>query len=196
MYFNIIHMISFCKKYKWESVFDVNKQKIWIISWIILDLNNQKLVWFIYKKSFLNYDFFIFDDDFILNKKIIITKTNNEIKSNYYDIIWKQVKNKELKNLGVVYDVEFDKFFNLKSFLVDWWYSISNIDYSSNNLKNILKKDFRKFTFKNIIKILEEYIIVEDKNYLKENKKTLENISKIFINIPKPSYNINLNKYE
>ena len=44
-------MISFCKKYKWESVFDVNKQKIWIISWIILDLNNQKLVWFIYKKS-------------------------------------------------------------------------------------------------------------------------------------------------
>lgn len=189
-------MISFCKKYKWESVFDVNKQKIWIISWIILDLNNQKLVWFIYKKSFLNYDFFIFDDDFILNKKIIITKTNNEIKSNYYDIIWKQVKNKELKNLGVVYDVEFDKFFNLKSFLVDWWYSISNIDYSSNNLKNILKKDFRKFTFKNIIKILEEYIIVEDKNYLKENKKTLENISKIFINIPKPSYNINLNKYE
>ena len=106
------------------------------------------------------------------------------------------MKNKELKNLGVVYDVEFDKFFNLKSFLVDWWYSISNIDYSSNNLKNILKKDFRKFTFKNIIQILEEYIVVEDKNYLKENKKTLENISKIFINIPKPSYNINLNKYE
>ena len=37
-----------------------------------------------------------------------------------------------------------------------------------------------------------DYIIIENKNKLKENKNTLENISKIFINIQNPSYNLNI----
>lgn len=189
-------MNSYIKLYKWRSVFDKTKSEIGFISWILLNLDNKKIIWLIYKKWFINYDYILFDKDFFLLNDIYVNNLLLDNK-NYYEIISKKVLNQDFEYLWDVFDVDFDKFFNLKNIYIDCWYEINaNTKINKKKIKNFISKKINKFWVKNILEINQNYIIIQDKNILRENKKTLENISKIFINIPKPSYNINFLKHE
>lgn len=182
-------MKTFLSHFKAKKVYDLENNQIWEISGILFEIDFQKVVWFIYKKSFISYDVFLFEDIFLENEKWFFINLN-KTKTEYYEIIWKNVKNEDFQNLWVVEDVEFDLTNKLKYIIVDCWYNFSNIEILSKT-KISIKKDIRKISQKNIISYQKDYIVVKDKNFLKENKKTFENISKIFINIPNPNYNIN-----
>lgn len=188
-------MISFLSEYKWRKVFDNLWKNLWYIHWVVFDINYEKVIWFTYKKGFLNYDFFLIDniiktdlDNIIINQKYLEKK-------DYYDLIWIQVKNTNNENLWNIDDIEFDLTYKLKYIIIDMWYNLSSIDVI--NPKNIsIKKSYIKIKKNAILSYKSDYVLIEDKDFVKENKKTLENIAKIFINIPTPSYNINLIKYE
>jgi len=62
--------------------------------------------------------------------------------------------------------------------------------------KNLFQRNTRKISAKAIVSYEKESIIIKDIPFIKENKKTLENIRKVFINIPEPNYNLNFNTYE
>lgn len=184
-------MISFLSSYKLKKVFDKNRNLLWDIIWVIFDINYEKIIWFIYKKTFLKYDFFLIQD--ILentDKYILIESSNIEEIDNYYDLIWKQVRNIDNKILWNIDDIEFDITYKLKNLIVDTWYNISSVEVISPT-KLSIKKNFIKISQKAILSYENDYILIDDNNLIKENKKTLEKISETFINIPNPSYNIN-----
>lgn len=176
-------------------VFDNKLNSLWDINWVLFDIDYEKIVWFIYKKNFLTFDYFLLEDIISMNKKIIIKSKNKINSDNYYDIIWKKVKNEDLENIWIIEDIEFDLTYKLKNIIIDCWYIFSSQEIINNSQINI-KKDIRKINKNNILSYEKNYILLNDKNILKKNKKILENISKIFINIPKPIYNINKKKYE
>lgn len=180
---------SFLNNYKWALVLNNNKDLLWYISWLLFDVDFEKVIWCIYKKSFLKYWYFLFED--ILTKKdfeFIINENTNE--KEFYEIIWKDVKNEDLITLWNIEDIDFDITYKLKNIYIDYWYIFSI------KTSKILKKNIIKISKKAILSYEKDFIIIKDKQTIKENKKTFENISKIFINIPTPNYNINQNKYE
>jgi hypothetical protein len=59
-----------------------------------------------------------------------------------------------------------------------------------------LKRNIIKISQKAILAYEKDCVVIQEKQTKKENKKTLENIRKVFINIPEPNYNLNFNKYE
>lgn len=189
-------MNSYINSYKWRIVFDINNDQIWNISWLLLNLDNKKIIWIIFRKRFLNYGYIYFNKNNFLNEDIIIDNKDIFKDTLHYEILSKKVFNQEWIYLWEIFDVEFDVFFNLKNIYIDLWYKINKIKTKKRKIDNLFLKEFQKFSVKNIIEINKDYLIVQDINYLKENKKNLEKISNIFINIPNPSYNINLFNHE
>lgn len=187
-------MESFLFDYKWKKILDINKNTIWEISGVIFDVEFEKVIWFIYKKSFLAFKIFLFEDIIWKLENEFIIKTKKS-KKRYYEIIWKTIKNEELENIWIVEDIEFDDKYKLKYMIIDWWYIFPSIELINKTKINI-KKDIRKVSSSVILSYKKECIIIKDKQSIKENKKTLENISKIFINIKNPSFNINQKNYE
>lgn len=182
-------MENFLNDYKSKKVFDLNKNIIWEISWVIYDIDFEKIIWFIYKKSFLSFEIFLIENILKKDEDWFIIKPKKS-KKKYYEIIWKTVKNEEMQNIWFIEDIEFDYNYKLKYIIIDWWYIFPSIEIINKTKINI-KKDIRKISKKSILSYEKDFIIIEDREFIKENKKTLENISKIFINIKKPSFNIN-----
>ena len=180
---------SFLKDFLDKKIYDLDNKEIWVVSWVIFDINYQKVVWCIYKKWFLQYFYFLFDQVDLKQDKIFL-KNNLTQNTEYYELIWKNVKNEDLELIWNIYDIEFDLTNKLKYIYVDNWYNFSL------NSKILLEKQILKIHKKNIIDYKKDFLIVKDKQFVKENKKTLENIKKVFINIPKVNYNINLKEYE
>jgi len=187
-------MESFLLNYKWKKVFDINKNIIWEISGVVFDIEFEKVIWFIYKKSFLSFWVFLLEN--IINKleNGFVIKNKNS-KKRYYEIIWKKVLNEEMQNIWFIEDIEFNFKYKLKYIIIDWWYIFPSIEIINKTKINI-KKDIRKVSSSIILAYKKDCIIIKDKQSIKENKKTLENISKIFINIKNPSFNINQKNYE
>ncbi len=180
---------SFLNTYKWALVSNNKNDLLWYICWLLFDVDYEKVIWCIYKKSFLKYWYFLFED--ILSKKdfeFIIKENTNE--KEFYEIIWKDVKNEDFITLWTIEDIDFDLTNKLKNIYIDYWY------FFSIWTSRILQRNIIKISKKAILSYQKDFIIIKDKQSIKENKKTLENISKIFINIPTPNYNINQNKYE
>jgi hypothetical protein len=172
-----------------KSLINQDNISIWRIVWLIFDIKEEKAIWFIYKKNFINYDYFLFEDILKLDEeKIIVNIKDKKDIINIYEIIGKTVKNEELKNIWTIEDIEFDLNFKLKSIIIDEWYNLSSLEIV--NKKRIsIKKWIRKFSKKYIISYEKEYIIVRDKLLIDNNKKSLENFYKIFINVWNPTYN-------
>lgn len=182
-------MKTFLSDYKWKKVYNKLNWLLWEITWVLFDIDYEKVVGFIYKKSFLNYQAFLFKNILKENEDWFLIKETKKI-HDFYEIIWKNVKNEDFEHLWYIEDVEFDFNYKIKDIIVDFWYSFLDFEVISKTKINI-KKDIRKISKKSILSYEKDFIVIKDKNVLKENKKTLENISKIFINIKKPSYNIN-----
>ncbi len=182
-------MKTFLEDFYQKKIFGEKKNQIWEIYWLLFDIEFEKVVWFIYKKSFLNFESFLFEDITWEYKNWFTIKINTS-KTEYYEIIWKKVLNEEWQNLWTIEDIEFDDNNKLKFLIIDWWYNFSGIKII-NKTKIKVDKDIRKISKENILSYEKDYILIKDKEFIKENKKTLENISKIFINIESPSYNIN-----
>lgn len=161
-------MYSFNKNYKWKYVFDEKNQKIWIITWALVNLNNKKIIGFIYKKSFISYDFFLFDEKILSAKKIKIKTQNYIFENYYYDIISKPVKNDSMQYLWDVYDIEFDNFFNFKSILVEKSYFFTN--------EKILNKKITIFNENHILWFKKNYILVKDQEKIKYWVNNLKSI--------------------
>jgi sporulation protein YlmC with PRC-barrel domain len=172
-----------------KKVQNHNWEKLWFISGILFDREYEKIVGCIYKKWFLQYGYFLFEDIVTENRQKCIIHTRNHQKE-FYEIIGKNVQNQDGVLLGYINDIDFDIGKNLTDIYVDMGY---NISLEENNL---IKKDMRKISKKAIVSYENDFIVIQDRQTLKENKKTLENISKIFINIPTPNYTINFKKYE
>lgn len=177
--------------YKWKNVINQDKISLWKISWIIFSVKNEKIMWFIFKKNFISYDYF-FVENMISNwKNNIKIKDDKNSKFEYiYEIIWKIVKNEELKIIWTIEDIEFDEYYNLINIIIDEWFSFSSLEII--NKKNIkLKKSFKKIQKNNVISYKKDFIIIKDKESINNEKKILENFSKIFINIKSPNYYLN-----
>ncbi len=65
---------SFLKDFQWKKIQNESWVDIWIISGMLLDIEHHKIIWYIYKKWFLQYRYFLFDD---------ILKEENNIYINY-----------------------------------------------------------------------------------------------------------------
>lgn len=183
-------MQSFLRNFYKNKVYDEDKNRF-TITWVLFDIDNIKVIWYICKKDFLNYFYFLLNNSKIINWYIFFSKKETIFLDNYYEIIWKEVKNQDLKTIWYIYDIEFDLTNKLKFLYIEnkfnFWLEITEI----------IKKQVIKISFNNILKFEKEYIVINDKEFLKENKKILENIKNLFININNPSYNtINLKKYE
>lgn len=184
-------MISFLSSYKWKKILDKTKNELWEIFWIIFDISQEKIIWFTYKKSFLKYDFFLVQDIKEITKDYLIIESNVQPEiEEYYDLIWKQVKNTNNKILWNIDNIEFDLTYKLKNLIIDVWYNISSVEVISPT-KISIRKNFINISKKAILSYEKDYVLIDDNTFIKENKKTLEKISEIFINIPNPSYNIN-----
>lgn len=176
--------------YKWKNVINQNKTSLWKISWVIFSVKYEKIVWFIFKKNFINYDYF-FVENIVSNWKNNV-KIENKEKNNFdyiYEIIWKTVKNEDFKIIWTVEDIEFDEYYNLINIIIDEWFSFSSLEII--NKKNIkLKKSFKKVQKNNILSYKKDFIVIKDKESI-NNEKILENFSKIFINMKSPNYYLN-----
>lgn len=181
--------------FKNKELKNTENEKIWSISGSLFDVVNEKIIGFIYKKRFINYDYFLIDDIKKINKNnLIIYKRKSDL-SFPYEITWKTVKNIDWKILWIVEDIEFDLMYNLKNIIIDEWYNLSSIEVI--NKKQIsIKKNIRKISIKYIISYEKENIIINDYILLKNNKKTLDNFYKIFINRWSTTYNTNKKIYE
>jgi hypothetical protein len=183
-------MFSFLSNFNLKKVFDKNKNLLGHIVWVIFDTDHEKIIWFVYKKTFLKYDFFLIQDILENDSDIVIKDWNTEKIDNYYDLIWKQVKNIDDKNLWIIHDIEFDITYKLKNLILDGGYDISSVEFLSPT-KLSIKKNYIKISKKAILSYKKDFVLVDDNALIKENKKTFEKISEIFINITNPSYNIN-----
>lgn len=189
-------MISFLLQFKWKKVSLENKKEFWEISWVVFDINYEKIIWFTYKKHFLKYDFFLIKDIISYNDDLFLVKLNTSSWDYFvYDLILKQVRDYSNNILWNIEDIEFDITYKLKNIIIDAWYNLSSIEIISPT-KISIKRNLIKISKKAILSYNKDYVLIESRNIIKENKKTLENISKIFINIPNPSYNINFKKYD
>lgn len=180
---------SFSVNFNQKKVYDKKNKLLWVISGFLFDIDFEKITWCVYKKWFLKYWYFLFEDILSIEDDFFIINKFKKSKE-FYEIIWKIVKNEDGRILWSIDDVEFDITNKLKYIYVDCWYSFLI------NTSKILQKNISKISKKAILSYEKDCVIIKDKQSIKENKKTLENISKIFINIPTPNYNINLKKYE
>lgn len=183
-------MITF-SFFKNKSLKNTKNEVIWDIIWVLFSINKQQVDGFIYKKKFIIYDYFLVENIKKINENEIIidNESVNDISSNY-ELIWKNVVNQNWKNLWTIEDIEFDIWFKLKSIIIDEWYNLSSIEVI--NKKQIsIKKNIRKISKKYIISFEKDKVIINDTILIENNKKTLENFYKIFINVGNTSYNFN-----
>lgn len=182
-------VLNFLRDFQAKKVQTEKKEDVWIISWLLFYIDYQKVVWCIYKKWFLQYRYFLFDDVLSQEKNtfFILEKDSSQ---EFYEICWKWVKNQDWKYIGYIYDLDINVVHKLLHIYIDTWY-----DFSLDR-KNLIKRKIIKISVKAILAYEKDFIIIEDKQTIKENKKTLENIRKVFINIPEPNYNLNFKKYE
>ncbi len=180
---------SFLRDFQGQKVQDWDQTLLWLISWLLFDRDYETVVWCIYKKWFLQYGYFLFDNIKEKKENIFIVSKRN-LSEEFYEIYGKIVKNQQWEMLGYVWDIDFNIVNKLQYIYIDRGYDFSL------NVKHLVERKIIKISKKAIISYEDEYILINDKESLKENKKTLENIRKVFINIPNPTYTINLKKYE
>lgn len=176
---------------KSKNIKDEEWNQLWLVSDIIFDKDYARISWIVYKTGIISYDFFNVSD--ILENDDIIKIKKNENKDNInenYNIIWKIVKNKSEKKLGTVEDIEFDEiWWILETLIISLWFDLSSIELREASIS--IRKEIRKIPKKKILSFEENYIIIEDNSIIKEEKKYLENLSKIFINVANQSYTLN-----
>lgn len=180
---------SFLKDFQWKKIQNESWVDIWILSGMLLDIEHHKIIWCIYKKWFLQYRYFLFDDILKEENNIYII-SEKEQKQEFYEIDGKQVKNENGKNIWYVDDIEINLVNKLQYIYINNGYNLSF------DRKNILKRNIIKISQKAILAYEKDCVVIQEKQTIKENKKTLENIRKVFINIPEPNYNLNFKKYE
>lgn len=154
----------------------------WYIQDVIFDKINLKVSWFVIKKSILNYSYLELENlekqDF---ENLYFSKeTNKEIFENY-EIIWKKAVDLFWNKLWTVEDIEFySNSWKLSAIYIDVginFYTINKFKWKS------FSKNYVKIQSKNILEIEKDKIIIKNNNSIKESKKILENINKIFINV-------------
>ncbi|MGE4444110.1 MAG: PRC-barrel domain-containing protein [Candidatus Altimarinota bacterium] len=180
---------SFLKDFQGKKIQNESGVDIGILSGMLLDIEHHKIIGCIYKKGFLQYRYFLFDDILKEENNIYII-SEKEQKQEFYEIDGKQVKNENGKNIGYVDDIEINLVNKLQYIYINNGYNLSF------DRKNILKRNIIKISQKAILAYEKDCVVIQEKQTIKENKKTLENIRKVFINIPEPNYNLNFNKYE
>lgn len=181
-------METFYSQYYKKEVQTISKKRLWEIVSFTFDCVTQKCEGFIYKKSFLRFWFFYIKDARIQDNIFYVDETFDE-EVQRYELLGKKVVNQFWQSLGEVEDIEWDLNFKLKSIIVDAWYHMSSLEVI-HPWKITIKKQIRKISKNKILQYFDTFILVEERSFLKENKKILENIYKTFINIPKTSYNI------
>lgn len=177
------------ESYCWLQVYSQDKNYLWEVVWLLFEISSKKIRGCIYKKWFLELGSFLFWDILKKEKESIFISQKDSQKE-FYEIMEKKVINTNRRILWSIYDIECDFWNNLKNIFIDTWFSFSLRE------KNILKKDILQIWEKQIISYEKNAIIIDDTLFLKENKKILENITKVFINIPNPSYTINFYTYD
>lgn len=180
---------SFLQHFQWKRIQNEKYEDIWEISGFIFDIAFQKVVGCIYKKWFLHYTYFLFEA--ILEQKenmYVIVEKDSE--NEWYEICGKRVQNEYGSHLWYICDVEINITHTLQYIYIESGYFLSL------DRKNLFQRNTRKISAKAIVSYEKESIIIKDTTFIKENKKTLENIRKVFINIPEPNYNLNFNTYE
>jgi len=188
--------MSFLSHFQWKKVFTQNKEELWEISWVIFQVGTQKIIGFIYKKSFLQYAHFFIEDIILNTNDSCIIKKMFPNQEGIYDLILKQVRDDFSQVIWNIQDIEWDEYsYTLENIIIDAGYNLSSIEILSPS-KISIKKTILKVSKKAIISYGKDYLLIENNQRIKENKKTLENISKIFINIQNPSYTINLKNYD
>lgn len=180
---------SFLKDFQWKKIQNEAWIDLWVLSWALLDIDYQKIIGYIYKKWFLQYKYFLFDDILKQENDVFII-SEKESKQEFYEIDGKQVKNEVGKNIWYIDDIEINIVNKLQYIYVNNGYNLSF------DRKNILKRNIVKISAKAILSYEKDFVVIQEKQTIKENKKTLENIRKVFINIPEPNYNLNFKKYE
>lgn len=182
-----MNTFSFFEK---KSTKFIDNTVFWKVVWVLFSIKNEEIKWFIVKKSFITYDYFLIEDIKEVNENEIIINKNEKSEIEFtYEIIWKIVKNEEKRSLWIVQDLEFDNFYKLKSIIIDEWYFLSWIEIVDKKQLTI-KKSLRKVSKKHIISYEKDCIIIKDKLLIDNNKKNLENFYKIFITMWNPSYNL------
>lgn len=178
---------SFLKDFLWRKVLN-RKGETGHIVWLLLDIDNEKIVWCIYKKTFLEYGYFLFNSSKLHWDVREVSEWYTS--QAYYDIIGKTVKNQDSQFVWSVTDLEFDVTFHIKNIYVYIGYHFT---FDTNQF---IQKHIIKVSNRAILSYEKSSIFIRDKQNVKENKKTLEKLSKIFINIQKPNYNVNSKEYE
>lgn len=185
-------MMSFFSQIYLKHIFSNDFQDLWEIVGTVFDVWSWKILWCVVKRNFLKYGYFLFSDlkSVLDNEKIFVWEVY-EYNENIYDLYLKQVRD-NFWVIGNIIDIEIEEgTWKLKNIIVDAGYNLSSIELVSPT-KISIKKNIIELSKNAIISFEKDFLFIESNNVLKENKKTLENISKIFINIPKHSYNINL----
>lgn len=180
---------TFLQHFQWKRVQNKKSQDIWEISGFVFDIAFQKVVGCIYKKWFLQYKYFLFED-ILEQKEDIFLIVEKQRENEWYEIYGKRVQDEYANNLGYIYDIEINGVHKLQYIYIEGWY------FFSLDRKHLLQRDIRKVSAKAILSYEKESVIINHTPTIKENKKTLENIRKVFINIPEPNYNLNFNTYE
>lgn len=163
---------TFQKDFFWWEVWESSIKCIWYIVWIVFDISTQKCIWCTYQSKSNDKRAFFFEDIKDIWGWIIRLKNLRE-KTLFYDIIGKKVQNQSGVDLGYTNDVEFDSFYNLISFGMEKKYFLPFPNFVSQKIPQTAIMQYKK-----------DIIIVQDTLFIKENKKWLEKLWKIFINIP------------
>ncbi|MDD4151240.1 MAG: PRC-barrel domain-containing protein [Candidatus Gracilibacteria bacterium] len=163
------------------GVFTQNKFSGYIQD-VIFDKINLKVTGFVIKKSILNYSYLELENlekqDF---ENLYFSKeTNKEIFENY-EIIGKKAVDLFGNKLGTVEDIEF---YSNSGKLSAIYINVGINFYTINKFKGkSFSKNYVKIQAKNILEMEKDKIIIKNNNSIKESKKILENINKIFINV-------------
>lgn len=184
-------MMSFFSQIHSRHIFSKELIDLWEIVWVCFDAWTQKIGWWIIKKNFLKYEYFLFTDlaSSLDEEKILVIQTHT-FDENIYDLYLKQVRD-NFWVIGNIIDIEIEAgTWKLKNIIIDAGYNFASVEVISPT-KISIKKNIIELSKDAIISFEKDFVLIESNNTLKENKKTLENISKIFINIPRTSYNFN-----
>lgn len=189
-------MQDFLLDFKWKKVFWLKDNMLWEICWVLFDIEYEKVIWFVLKKNFLEKSWILLLDIISLSSEYISVSQEKTFDIYDYDLYLKQVRSSiDGKVIGNVENIFFDSHYKLKNIYIDAWYHFSSLEFITPT-KISIRKNILSIAKKKILSYQKDFILVENIESLKENKKTLEKISKIFINIPNPSYTLNFKKYE
>jgi hypothetical protein len=89
-------MGSFLFDFKSKHIYShTSKKELWEISWVVFDVDYEKVIWCVYKKSFLKYDFFLLKNIVFQEKNVFFIDEEKWEDWFVYDLILKQIRDED-----------------------------------------------------------------------------------------------------